>query len=63
MKRLTTYAMAGLLFLGGAAAAIAQQPSPQQGGTPQTAAKSSTHGHDHDSHHAQHMEMCRQMMS
>jgi hypothetical protein len=47
------------------AVALAQQPTHQHGGGQQPSAGAPTHGmsgQGHDSHHAQHMEMCRQMM-
>ena len=46
-----------------AGVAIAQQPSHGAGQQPPAATgKPPMSGHDHDAHHAQHMEMCRQMM-
>jgi hypothetical protein len=48
-----------------AGVAIAQQPSQQHGAgqqPPAATGKPPMSGQDHDAHHAQHMEMCRQMM-
>jgi hypothetical protein len=45
------------------AVAVAQQPTHQHGATPPPSAPApSTAAPGHDAHHAQHMEMCRQMM-
>jgi hypothetical protein len=47
------------------AVAVAQQPRPQHGAGQQPSANAPTPGmpgQSHDAHHAQHMEMCRQMM-
>jgi hypothetical protein len=44
--------------------AVAQQSGQQGGMQPPSASSPKPAGpHDHDAHHAQHMEMCRQMMS
>jgi hypothetical protein len=44
--------------------AVAQQSGQQGGMQPPSASSPKPAGpHDHDAHHVQHMEMCRQMMS
>lgn len=60
----TLVAAAAVLAVATAGVAIAQQPSHQHGAgqQPPAATKPPMSGHDHDAHHAQHMEMCRQMM-
>jgi hypothetical protein len=62
MKRVMTCSLVGILMLGSAAFALAQQAGSQGSHPPASAPKGTTLGHDHDGHHAQHMEMCRQMM-
>ena len=65
MKRITAASFVIAVSLVTVAFAVAQQPGPQHGGMQPPAAsgpKSAT-PQDHDAHHAQHMEMCRQMMS
>ena len=61
----TLVAAAVIVSIAGAGVAIAQQPSQQRGAVQQPPAatgKPPMSGQDHDAHHAQHMEMCRQMM-
>ena len=45
-----------------AVVAVAQQPAHPHGGGQQPSAASPKSDQGHDAHHAQHMEMCRQMM-
>jgi len=64
MKRVgivaATAAVVSTLSLG---VAMAQQPTHQHGQQPTAQGSSpTTHGQGHDAHHAEHMEMCRQMM-
>jgi hypothetical protein len=61
----TLVAAAAVVVIATAGVAVAQQPSHQHGAGQQPAAstaKPEMSGRDHDAHHAQHMEMCRQMM-
>jgi hypothetical protein len=64
MKRLTAAIFVIAISLMTVAFAVGQQPAPQHGGTqpPGASGPKSTASRDHDAHHAQHMEMCRQMM-
>jgi hypothetical protein len=61
----TLLAVAAVVSIVSAGVAIAQQPSHQHDAgqqPPAAAPKPPMSGQDHDAHHAQHMEMCRQMM-
>jgi len=63
MKRLTAVIFVTALSLVTVAFAVAQQSVPQPGGMqPPRASEPKPTPQDHDAHHAQHMEMCRQMM-
>jgi len=62
MKRFSAVIAVMAMFLFTVSFAVAQQ-SGQQGGMQPPSASTPKSGHDHDAHHAQHMEMCRQMMS
>ena len=64
MKRLTAAIVVIAVSLMTVAFAVAQQPAPPHGGMQPPGAPAPKPGtpHDHDAHHAQHMEMCRQMM-
>ena len=62
MKRVMTYVVVGILMLGSGAFAVAQQAGSQQSQPPAASMPKAAPGHDHDSQHMQHMEMCRQMM-
>ena len=64
MKRLTAAIFAIAISLMTVAFAVAQQSAAQHGGMqpPGASGPKSTTPQDHDAHHAQHMEMCRQMM-
>ena len=64
MKRITAGIFVIAVSLTTVAFAVAQQSTPQHGATqsPGASAPKPATPHDHDAHHAQHMEMCRQMM-
>jgi hypothetical protein len=64
MKRLTAAIWVIVVSLMTVAFAVAQQSAPQHGGMQPPGASAPKPGtpHDHDTHHGQHMEMCRQMM-
>jgi hypothetical protein len=59
MKRITPYLMAVVLSVGTVATAVAQQQAPQPGAMQPSM---TTPGAPTPAEHAQHMEMCRQMM-
>ena len=65
MKRLTAAIFVIAVSLMTVAFAVAQQSAPHHGGMQPSGASAPKPGtpHDHDAHHGQHMEMCRQMMS
>jgi hypothetical protein len=64
MKRLTASIFVIAISLMTVAFAIGQQSTPQHDGMqpPATSGPKSATPHEHDAHHAQHMEMCRRMM-
>jgi hypothetical protein len=64
MKRITAAIFVIAVSLITVAFAVAQQSAPQHGGMqpPGASGPKPATSHDHDGHHAQHMEICRQMM-
>jgi hypothetical protein len=65
MRRITVSIVIAAMSLISVAFAVAQQSGSQHGGMQPPAASGPKPAtpQDHDAHHAQHMEMCRQMMS